>query len=117
MDSSRADCETLNHLANFPNHSGQIPHNLFIPKADSPQPHPSQNLLAPRIFFLLQIMDIPIHFNDQPRLMVVKVLDETCDNLLSPKMDSQLFPRNSCHTLRSFLGGSHVAATLSIFVF
>jgi hypothetical protein len=27
-----------------------------------------------------------------------------------------LFARNSCQTLRSFLGGSHIAATFPIFV-
>jgi len=37
-------------------------------------------------------MDVSIHFNDQRRLVTVKVNDEPRDDLLSPKMDSQLIP-------------------------
>jgi hypothetical protein len=81
-----------NKPADSPHHSGQVLHNLFIPKADNPQPHLSQSLFPSRIFFLLQIMDVSIHFNDQPCLVTVKINDEPRNDLLSPKMDSQLIP-------------------------
>ena len=35
-------------------------------------------------------MDVSIQFNDQRRLVTVKVNDEPCNDLLSPEMDSQL---------------------------
>ena len=35
-------------------------------------------------------MDVSIHFNDQCRLMTVKVNDEPFNDLLPPEMDSQL---------------------------
>jgi hypothetical protein len=79
-----------NQFANLPHHSGQVLHNLLILKADNPQPHLTQNLLPSGIFFLLQIMDVSIHFKDQPRFVTVKVNDESRDDLLPPEMDSQL---------------------------
>ncbi len=54
-------------------------------------------------------MDVSIHFNDQCRLVTVKVNDEPCDDLLPSEMDSQLIRaqflphasqfsrRESCH--------------------
>jgi len=79
-----------------PHHRGQVFHHLIIPKANNPQPQLGQHLLPPSILLLLQIMDIPIHFNDQPRFVTVKIDDESLNNLLPPKMDSQLI-----HTLSS----------------
>ena len=80
----------------FPHHRGQLPHNLIIPKSDNPQPQRGQRLLPPGIFILLQIMDIPIHFNPNAALsktpcdlygVTVKVNDESLNDLLPPKVD------------------------------
>lgn len=35
-------------------------------------------------------MDVAIDFNDQPRLVTVKVDDKSLNNLLPPKADTQL---------------------------
>ncbi len=42
------------------------------------------------ILFFLQIVDIAIHFNDQPRPATVKVDEKSLNNLLPSKVDSQL---------------------------
>ena len=51
-------------------------------------------------------MNISVHFNNQPRLVTVEINDESCDDLLPPKMDSQ-FVRTQ-FLPENFLGGSHV---------
>jgi len=71
---------------------GHVPHDLIIPKADNASTGSGQ-VLNPNadktgIFFLLQVMDIPIHFNNQRRLVTVKVddrpstLDVFCHNMI-----------------------------------
>jgi hypothetical protein len=106
----------FDQLSDLPHHRGQVPHDLIIPKADNPQPHLSQHLLPPFIFFFLQIVDIAINLHNQACLMTIKVNNESLNNLLPPKVDSQLIrpPKvpeggSSSHTLRSFLGGSRFA--------
>ena len=42
--------------------------------------------------------------------VTIKIDNESLNDLLPPKMDSQLIRRSSSHTLRSLLGGSHLAA-------
>ncbi len=49
-----------------------------------------QRGFPPFIFLFLQIVDIAIHFNDQRGSVTVKVNDESLNDLLPPKMDSQL---------------------------
>ena len=77
-----------NQCINFPRHREQIPHNLIIPKADDRQPHLAQNLFPPGIFLLLQVMDIPIYFNNQPCLVTVKVDNKTRNDLLPSEMNA-----------------------------
>ena len=92
----------------FPHHRGHVPHNLIIPKSDNPQPQCGQRLLPPGIFILLQIVDISIHLNHQRGLMTVKVNDESLNDLLPPKADSQLL---RAHFLpKDFLSRRHLTA-------
>ena len=65
----------FNELFDLPNHRGQIPPNLIIPKADHPQPQRGQHLLPPFILLFLQVVDISIDFNNQPRPVTVKAND------------------------------------------
>ena len=71
----------LNQLSDFHHHCGQIPQDLIIPNSEDPQSHLTQNLLPPGIFVLLQVMDISIDFNDQRRLVTVKIDDESHNDL------------------------------------
>ena len=48
-----------------------------------------QRGFPPFIFFFLQVVDIAIHFNNQRGLVTVKVDDESLNDLLPPKIDSQ----------------------------
>lgn len=99
-----------NKLTDSPQHARKIIHNLFIPKADNAStgsaqvlnPYLAQNLFQPCIFFLLQIMDISIYFNDQRRFVTVKINDESLDDLLSSEMDSLACSRVILST-KSFL--------------
>ena len=54
-------------FSDLPHHHGQLPHDLIIHKSDHPHPQRGQHPLAPFIFLFLQIVDIAIHFNNQPR--------------------------------------------------
>ena len=80
----------FNKFSDFPHHRGQVPYDLIIPESDHPQPQLTQHLLLPFIFLFLQIVDIPIHLHNQPRPVTVKIDDESLNDLLSPKVDSQL---------------------------
>ncbi len=60
------------------------------------------------IFLFLQIVDIAIHFNNQPRLMTIKVDNESLNDLLSPKADSQLLGADFLP--QKFFSRSHFAA-------
>ena len=51
-------------------------------------------------------MDVSIHFNDQRRFVTVKVNDEPRNDLLPPKMDSQLI--RTQFLPEDFLGKSHI---------
>jgi hypothetical protein len=91
-----------------PHHRGHVPHDLIIPESDNPQPQRGQHLLPPFIFLLLQVVDIAIHFNNQPRLVTVEIDDESLNDLLPLKADSQFIrpPKvpeggNSSHTSSS----------------
>ena len=77
-------------FSDLPHHRGQLPHDLIIPESDNPQPHLAQHLLPPFIFLFLQVVDVAIDFDDQAHLVTVKIDDEALNNLLSPKVDSQL---------------------------
>jgi len=68
----------------------------------------AQHLLPPFIFLFLKIMNIPIHFHDQPRFVTVEIDDESLNDLLPPKADSQLTPPQFFP--QDFLGGSHLTA-------
>ena len=82
----------------LPHHRGHIPHKLIIPKPDhastgsaqAPQPQRGQRLFPPGVFVLLQIMNISIHFNHQRGLVTIEIDNESLNNLLPPKADSQL---------------------------
>lgn|GEM_PF-6599464 len=76
-------------LKSIPHHRGQVLHDLSILKADNPLLHLTQSLLPPGIIFLLQVMDISIHFKDQRRLVTIEIDDESLNDLLPPKVDSQ----------------------------
>ena len=59
-------------------------------------------------------MDISIYFNNQCRFMTVKVNDKPRDNLLPPKMDTQLIrPQFMPYAARSFQQESCHAEVLS----
>ena len=47
------------------------------------------NLLPPFIFIFLQVVDVTIHFNDQPRLVTIKIDNESLNDQLPLKMDFQ----------------------------
>ncbi|WKZ40920.1 MAG: hypothetical protein QY328_02565 [Anaerolineales bacterium] len=87
---SKGQIIAFNKLSDLPHHRGQVLHDLIIPKADNPQPQRGQHLLPSFIFLFLQVVDIPIYFNDQPRLVTVKIDNESLNDLLPPKVDSQL---------------------------
>jgi hypothetical protein len=55
-------------------------------------------------------MDIAIDFNDKRRFVTVEVNDEPCNDLLPPKMDSQLVRPQFLS--EGLLDGCHVAAKL-----
>jgi hypothetical protein len=74
----------------LPHHSGQVPPYLIIPKADNPQPQRGQYLLPPLIFLFLQIVDVAIHLHNQPRLVTVEIDNKSLNDLLSPKVNSQV---------------------------
>ncbi|GEM_PF-5527016 len=48
------------------------------------------HLLPPFIFLFLQIVDIAIHLNNQPHPVTVEIDNESLNDLLPPKADSQL---------------------------
>ncbi len=79
-----------NKFLNFLHYLGQFSHYLLILKSDHLQTHLKQYLLPPCILFFLQIMDIPIHFNNQCCFVTVKVNNEACNDLLPPEVDAQL---------------------------
>ena len=56
----------------------------------SPQPQIRQRLFPSGVFLPLQIVDISVYFNDQRGLVTIKVDDESLNDLLPPKVDSQL---------------------------
>ena len=56
----------------------------------------------------LEIMDISVHFNNQPRLVTVKINDESMNDLLSPNTDSQLLGTNLLP--QNLFGRSHLTA-------
>jgi len=89
----------------------------------SGSPRRGQHLLPPFIFLFLQIVDVAIYFNNQPRPVTVKVNDESLNDLLPPKVDSQFippqfFPHASRFSRReSFRGGvlsriAHITITV-----
>lgn len=60
---------------------GRVPFRVDVQRTEG---------VPPFILLFLQVMDIAIDFNDQPCPMTVQVNDESLNNLLSQKMDSQL---------------------------
>jgi hypothetical protein len=92
----------------LPHNRGQSSHHLIISKSDHPQPQRGQHLLPPFIFLFLQVVDIAIHFNNQPRPVAIEVNDESLNDLLPPKVDSQLIRPKFLP--QEFLGGSHLTA-------
>ncbi len=60
------------------------------PVEESPTPAATWTPVPPFIFLFLQVVDIAIHFNDQSRHVTIKIADKSLNNLLPPKIDSQL---------------------------
>ena len=48
---------------------------------NNPQPHFTQNFIPPDILFNLPVMETPVQFDHQPRLVTVKINDEPRDDL------------------------------------
>lgn len=69
----------------------------------NPQPRLARHLIPPGILFNLLILDISISFDHQSRLAIAVVNNESCDNLLSPKMDFRF--RATCWPRMTFLTG------------
>lgn len=55
-------------------------------------------------------MDISIYFNDERCFVTIKVDDESRDDLLPPKMDSQLVRPQFLPNVSRLFGGRHFAA-------
>jgi hypothetical protein len=68
----------------------------------------ADSLLPPFIFLFLQVVDITIHFNHQPRLVTVEVNNKPLNHLLPPKADSQLIRPKFLP--QDLLGGRHLTA-------
>ena len=65
-------------------------YDLIIPESENSQPHLAQYLLPSFIFLFLQVVDIAIDLHNQPRLVTIKINNESLNDLLPSEMNTKL---------------------------